>query len=248
VRSARRRWQALPLATLGAIAADAAAAGEPIELYYFERPPYVAQRPGGAEVDGLTAAPAAQAFAAAGIAFRWVQLPTMRQLVTLRDSPRAACAVGWFRNPERDQQFKFTRPIYRDRPTVAIARADFQPAGATLAETLRAPRLRVLLKDGFSYGPLIDGMLAAARPERVMTSAESVAMVHMVAGQRAQFMFAAEEEAAYLVEQAGVPPAQLKLLHFADLPPGELRHILCSKATPDEVIERLNRVIGPELP
>lgn len=242
---ARRLGQASALAALGAAAAGPSAA-EPIELYYFERPPYVAQRAGGADVDGLTATPAAQAFEAAGIAFRWVELPTMRQLVTLKDSPRAACAVGWFRNPEREQQFKFTRPIYRDRPTVAIARTDFQPAGATLAETLRAPRLQVLLKDGFSYGPLIDGMLAAARPERVVTSAETVSMVHMVAARRAQFMFAAEEEAAYLIEQAGVPATQLKLLHFTDLPPGERRHILCSKATPDELIERLNRAIGAE--
>lgn len=238
------RW----LGQVSAVAALGAAAAEPIELYYFERPPYVAQRAGGADVDGLTATPAAQAFAAAGIAFRWVQLPTMRQLVTLKDSPRPACAVGWFRNAEREQQFKFTRAIYRDRPTVAIARAEFQPAGASLAETLRAPRLQVLLKDGFSYGPLIDGMLATARPERVVTSAETMSMVRMVAAQRAQFMFAAEEEAAYLIEQAGVPATQLKLLHFADLPPGERRHILCSKATPDELIERLNRAIGAEPP
>jgi polar amino acid transport system substrate-binding protein len=226
----------------------AGATSEPVELYYFERPPYVAHRPGTTEVAGLTATPAAQAFKTAGIAHRWVELPTVRQLVTLKDSPRAACAVGWFRNPERELQFKFTRAIYRDRPTVAIARADFTPASPTLADTLRQPRLSVLVKDGFSYGPLIDGLLAAARPERVVTSAESVAMVHMVAAHRADFMFAAEEEAAYLVEQAGVAPGRLKVVHFGDLPPGERRYVLCSKATPDEVIERLNRAITFEVP
>ncbi|HJV68982.1 transporter substrate-binding domain-containing protein [Ideonella sp.] len=223
-------------------------AGEVIELYYFERPPYVMRRPGSEDVVGLTATPAAQAFKGAGIAFRWVQLPTVRQLVTLKDSPTPACAVGWFRNAERDQQFKFTKPIYRDRPTVALARADFTPPAATLAETLRHPGLAVLVKDGFSYGPLIDGMLAQIRPARVVTSAETQAMARMVAAQRAHLMFAAEEEATYLAEQTDGPAAGLKVVHFTDLPPGERRHILCSKAVPDEVIERLNKAITVEVP
>lgn len=239
------RLRAAVAAALLAVGAGAPAA-EPVELYYFDRPPYVARRGGGGsdEVSGLTASPAAQAFRAAGIAFRWVELPTVRQLVTLKDSARPACAVGWFRNAEREQQFKYTRAIYRDRPTVGIARAEFVPAGPTLAETLlRRPGLRVLVKDGFSYGPLIDGLLAASRIERVVTSAESVAMVRMVAGERAQLMFASEEEAAVLVDTAGLPAGQLKILAFADVPPGERRHILCSKAMPDELIERLNRAI-----
>lgn len=235
-------------AAAGAAVTPAGTGAEAVELYYFERPPYVTLRPGGSpEVGGLTATPAAQAFKAAGIAFRWVELPTMRQLVTLKDQARPACAVGWFRNPEREQQFKFTRAIYRDRATVGIARSEFTPA-TTLAETLRQPRLQVLVKDGFSYGAMIDGLLTSTRVDRVVTSADNVSMVHMVEALRAQFMFAAEEEATYLVEQARLPAGRLKLLHFGDLPPGERRHILCSKATPDELIERLNRAITFEAP
>lgn len=236
------------IGALGLAAAAAAQAGDTIELYYFERPPYVMHRAGSDEVVGLTATPAAQAFRAAGIRFRWVQMPTVRQLVTLKESAAPACAVGWFRNPEREQQFKFTRPIYRDRPTVALARADYTPPAPTLAETLRQPGLAVLVKDGFSYGALIDALLVQAHPERVVTTAETVAMVRMIAAQRAHFMFAAEEEAAHLTEGADAPAAGLKIIHFADLPPGERRHILCSKAVPDELVERLNKAITVELP
>ncbi|WP_374567368.1 hypothetical protein [Ideonella sp.] len=236
------------LACAGLAASGAAlAATEPLSLYFFERPPYVVQARGD-EVTGLTATPAGQAFKGAGIDYRWVMLPTVRQLVTLKDNPKLACAVGWFKNPEREQHFKFSKPIYRDRPTVALARSEFNNASATLAETLRQPGLRVLVKDGFSYGALIDNLLAQSKAERVVTSAESVAMIHMIAAQRAHFMFAAEEEAAYLAEQAGVPAQQLRTLHFADLPPGERRYILCSKAVPDELIERLNKAITVEIP
>jgi polar amino acid transport system substrate-binding protein len=240
-----RAWLAWMLCALAP-----ARAAEPLELYWFDRPPYMVQRPGSEEVSGLTATPAAQAFRSAGIAFRWVSLPTMRQLVTLKEGTQPGCAVGWFRNPEREQQFKFTAPIYRDRPTVALARADYMPA-STLGGTLRQPGVSVLLKDGFSYGPVIDQLLLQHRPERVVTSAETLAMANMIAAHRASLMFAAEEEASYLLEQAEHEarlPYPLKIVRFADLPPGERRHILCSRATPDELIERLNKAIPAETP
>ncbi len=242
----RAPWRRAALGC-GLIAAGTTLAAEPLDLYFFDRPPYVVQRPASDEVSGLTATPAAQAFKAAGIPFRWVEMPTVRQLVTLKDSAQPACAVGWFKNPERELHFKFSKPIYRDRPTVGLARADYR-AATTLADTLHEPGLQVLVKDGFSYGPLIDNLLAQSKVERVVTSAESVAMIHMVAAQRAHFMLAAEEEAAYLVDQAGVPARQLRVLHFADLPPGERRHILCSKAVSDQTIERLNKAITVEFP
>jgi hypothetical protein len=159
----------LCLASLAA-SAGAADAAEPLPLYYFDRPHYVQKVARNGEVGGLTATPAAQAFRAAGLTFRWTLLPTVRQLVTLKDSLVPACAVGWFKNPERELQFKFTKPIYRDGPTVALARSDFHAVAPTLIETLRQPSLSVLVKDGFSYGPLIDGMLLLARPEKVVTS------------------------------------------------------------------------------
>jgi len=248
VRPSRSRAIGVALAAAAAAQAPPATAGsDTIDLYYFERPPYVMKAPASGEVIGLTAAPAAQAFKAAGIGFRWVQLPTVRQLVTLKDSAVPACAVGWFRNAERERQFKFSRAIYRDRPTVALARTDFS-ASASLAETLRQPGVAVLVKDGFSYGPLIDGLIAQSPAQRVVTSAESLAMARMVGAHRAHFMLAAEEEAAYLTEPSAGAGAGLKLIRFADLPPGERRHILCSKAVPDEVIERLDKAITVEVP
>ena len=221
-------------------------AAEPIELYYFERPPYATLQAGTEEVAGLTATPAAQAFRAAGMAFRWVAMPSVRQLVTLKENPTPACGLGWFKNAEREQSFKFTRSIYRDRPTVGLARVDYNPAGLTLAEALVQPGLRVLVKDGFSYGPAIDTMLVHHKPEKVLTSADNAAMVQMIAGQRAHFMFAAEEEATFLVDQARLHGQKLKILRFGDVPPGERRYLMCSKTVPDDAIDRLNKVIAAE--
>ena len=65
----------------------------------------------------------------------------------------------------------------------------------------------------------------------------------MLKGDRADIMFASGEEAHFLVNELGSNFAGLHLLVPSGMPPGEKRYIACNKAVPDEVIERLNRVI-----
>lgn len=221
------------------------AAVEPIEVYYNERPPYLVSSPDGRSVSGLTGTPAALAFQRAGIAHTWVHMPTTRQIATLKQNERAACAVGWFRNGERERFARYTRPIYRDRPTVALAHAGFDPRLPRLDDIFaRSPGTKVLVKSGFSYGPYIDALLARWPQASLTTTSENTEMVRMVAMQRGDFMFAAEEEADYLVEKAGVPRDRVRLMRFSDMPDGEYRHIICSMKVPAMLIERLDAAIG----
>src|SRR5438105_5582575 len=187
---------------LSLLMSSAAFAQAPITLYYNERPPYLVTSIDHS-VSGLTATPAADAFRSAGIPFEWSKLPTNRQLAALKENMAAECAVGWFKNSDRESFARYTKAIYRDRPTVALASAAFAPKTLHLSELLRSPDTTVLLKDGFSYGPYIDGLLSQLKPNKIVTTAENAQMVQMVAAHRADFMFVSEEEAAYLAEQAG---------------------------------------------
>jgi polar amino acid transport system substrate-binding protein len=225
------------------IATPVAQAGEALTLYYNERPPYLVTRSTPDKVVGLTADPAVQAFVGAGLAPRWTAMPSTRQLVTLRESTEPACAVGWFKNPDREVAFKFTKAIYRDKPTVALARGNFAPASKKLAEVVHQAGLRVLVKDKYSYGPWIDALMARARPQTVVTTEENVQMVRMIAGQRADIMFTSQEEAQYLVAQSAVGPSAVKILQFDDVPPGEKRYLMCSRNVSDDIIGRLNNAI-----
>lgn len=233
------------LALLVGLHADALAQPRAVQLYYNERPPYLTTGPDGV-VFGLTATPAAEAFRRAGIAFEWVKLPTKRQLSAIKENNGLECAVGWFKNPEREAFARYTKAIYRDRPTVGLANVDFQPPTARLADLLRTPGVTVLVKDGYSYGPYIDGLINDLKPTRLGTAGESSQMVQMVAARRADFMFVAEEEASYLVHESGIDASKLKLVRFDDVPPGERRYILCSKRVPVDVIARLNQGISFE--
>ncbi len=229
----------LGLALGGAAAAQPAA----LTVYYNERPPYAVSGAGD-QVEGLTATPAARALAAAGVPFRWVKLPSNRQILSIKDNRAPECALGWFRNPEREQFARFSKPLYQDRPTVALSHQGLEPPGRRLAELLSQPGVTVLVKERFSYGPYVDGLLAQLRPTVTATTVENAQMVQMVARRRADLMFAAEEEASVLIEQAGPEDArQLKVLHFADMPEGEKRHLMCSRAVPEELMQRLNAAI-----
>jgi uncharacterized protein (TIGR02285 family) len=223
----------------------AAAGGDspPLTVYYNERPPY-AVTAGEQQERGLTATPAVRALNAAGIPFRWVELPSSRQLQQIKDSRLPECALGWFRNAEREQFALFSRPLYQDRPSVALAYRGFQPATRLLSEVLAQPDVTVLVKERFSYGPYADGLLAQRRVQITATTVENSQMALMVARHRADFMFAAEEEAAVLIEQAGPEAQHLKVLRFDDMPPGEKRHLMCSKAVPPETMQRLNAAIA----
>ena len=226
-------------------AAVPARADEALTIYYTERPPYLITAPDGS-VGGLTATPAGRAVHAAGLLVRWSKLPTNRQLAMVKDNKEIACAIGWFRNAEREGYAKFSHSLYQDRPTVALARAGFQPQAERLADELRDHRPMVLLKDGFSYGPFIDGLMKQLHPPTMSTTVENSQMARMIAAQRADFMYVSEEEAGYFIDQAGMAPGDVKIVRFADMPAGERRHLMCSRLVPDEWLARINRSLAAD--
>ena len=217
-------------------------AQEALVLYYNERPPYLMTAPDG-RIHGLTADPAAAAFFDAGVPVLWMRVPSNRQLALLKEGGQR-CAVGWFRNAERERFAKFSRPIYRDLPLVAIVRDEFSLRGAaTLAQLIAMPGLKVLVKEKYSYGGYVDESLAKARPIRISTTAESVVMMAMIGAYRADLMFLAGEEADYLLHVAELRDKRLRIMRLLDVPTGERRHIMCSKDVSDDIMRRLDKEI-----
>lgn len=223
--------------------ASGSRAQEHITLLYNDRPPYLISNADGS-VSGLTGNPASNAFRAAGIAFVWEKIPTNRQLSMIKESAGLVCGVGWFKNPERLTFAKFTKAIYRDKPTIVIANlAFFAKDGMKLADILAMSQTHMLVKDKYSYGPYVDDLLLRLKPAVLSTTSENIAMIKMIKANRADFMLASEEEADYFVDQAGYKLIDFKLLKFQDMPVGEKRYVMCSKSVPDETIEKLNKAI-----
>lgn len=219
-------------------AGASAAVSATLTLHFQERPPYSSEVEGG-RVVGLVAAPAERALRQAEITFRWTQTPSQRQLALIQAGRGMHCGVGWFRTPEREALGKFSAELYRDRSFGALVRTDVPLAARLRAVDLVATtRLRPLLKEGYSYGRFLDSLLHAATRPAERTSADPPQMAGMLLAGRADWMIAAPEEAAALL-QPGLRPVE-----FSDAPPGASRHLYCSRDVPDDWLIRIDRALA----
>lgn len=213
----------------------------PLQIHFQPRPPYSHKRAGA--VLGLVADPLAAALQRAGIAYTWIETPSQRQLGLIQSGLGLDCGLGWFRNPEREALGKFTRPLYQDRPFMALTQRDGGIAPDQTLAGLLGGKFLVLVKDGYSYGAAVDAALGEHAGVVRRTSAESLQMVRMIDAQRAGWMIVAPEEAQDLLLQLPDAAARLKLVPIANMPAGNTRHLYCSRAVPDAVIEQINRAL-----
>jgi len=218
--------------------------GDILTVHYFERPPYMLSTPEG--MRGLTAGLADSALRLTGLAYRWENTPSRRHLDIIRGNTGNDCGVGWFRNPDREEFARFSVPIYRDQPAIALARADNGALfdGEMLARALANTDLTLLVKDGFSYGPYVDSLILAYHPPTHVSTGDNLGMLKMIAAGRADYFFMAREEAEYLIAQSGLPADDFRIVTFSDMPAGDERFVLFSMRTPDTIVERFNAAIG----
>jgi polar amino acid transport system substrate-binding protein len=224
------------------------ATAEPIELAVTSRPPYYIFE-GGGTVSGIVATPVAQVFEAAKIDHRWVNIASNRQLKEVKENLKPICAVGWFKNPEREKFSKYTDYIYQNKPLIAMVRSDNNAVAAhrTLRALMKDTTLRMGKKLGYSYGPTVDGLVDELSPSSITTSQDNAGMTRMLIGRRFDYFISSPEEGEYLIEALGIGGVDVVLIKFEDLPPGNKRYVLCSKSVSDKTIEKLNAAIQANL-
>jgi polar amino acid transport system substrate-binding protein len=215
-------------------------------LHFHERIPYVHEIENG--VEGFTATPATAAFQKADIPFQWKKTPSKRQMLIIKNNKGCDCAVGWFKNPEREKFAKYTLPIYQDRPQIALTRADNEKlrSGMTVDSLFSDPNLILGVKNGYSYGIYLDMKIVQHKPAVEKTTCENINMLKLIHVRRWDYFFIAPEEADWLIESSGLSKKDFKYIEFKDIPEGEKRYIMCSQKVGDEIIERLNKAITEE--
>jgi polar amino acid transport system substrate-binding protein len=214
-----------------------------ITVHYHERVPYVKTTENG--LKGLTASPATTAFKKSGIPFKWENTPSKRQMMVIEENMGCDCAVGWFKNPDREKFAKFTHHLYQDKAQVALARADNEKLqnGISVDSVLSNPKLTLGVKDGYSYGSFLNAKIAQHKPVIDSTTYGNINILKKIHAGRGDYFFIAPEEADALIESSGLPKKDFKFIKFSDMPEGEKRYILCSKKVGDKVIEKLNTAI-----
>lgn len=212
-------------------------------LHYHDRKPYSFTFPDG--VKGICATPVADVFKKAGIPFRWENTPPSRQLEIIKQNKRMECALGWFKNPEREKFARYTLHIYQDKPTIALARVDneriFNPM--SVEKIFNDRGLKILRKNGYSYGKFIDERILKHKPREVLTTADNLSMLKMIHSFRADYFFIAKEEAENLIKESPFELSDFTHVTFSGMPKGNKRYIICTQMVPELTISKLNRAI-----
>jgi hypothetical protein len=233
--------------TLAMAMAGGTAAGQTLIVHYSELPPLHYAGPQG-KLTGYAAKPVTDALTAAGIAYEIRQTPAKFQLVLLQENREPACMMSWIDMLGRDRKGKFSDMIYQDKRPFALtwagnrAMEDEKP----LKDTLADPQLRLLVKDGFSYGGAIDRALLRYHTTISSIDGEAAQMLEVLRKRRVDYFFVSEEEATAAFKATGYPASDFKRIYFSDLTKGYERRLWCSKMVPDEVLKRFNAALAAQ--
>ena len=236
--------RSLGLLALLMVASPAVRAEDPITLYFNDRPPFKMRLPDGS-VGGITAGPAAAAFAAAHIPVVWADVPASRQIDAVKNATTRTCAVGFYKTAQREAFAKFTDAVSTDGALTIFARKGFTVADHTTLEDLLAHKdYRIVIKQSNSYGDVIDRAIsqAAVSIERIASNYDTI--VKMIINGRSDFTFISPEEITYYEKALNFDASAYRILDVAGLPPGERRHLMCSKGVEDGVIARFNAALA----
>lgn len=219
-----------------------AAEGSTLTLLVFDRPPFYRLKDG--RPDGGFLLDNTLAFLErARIPYRVEEMPPGRVLSTYLARDIEACAVGWFKTADRETFARFSAPIYSNRPLAVAVSAGACPDKATLADLLAA-KPHWGLRNGFSYGPQADALLAALPEGRLHRLSDPAQMLPLLAIGRLDAVLIEPEEFSWRTGQDASLAAALRLCPLEDAPPGNLRYVMCDGSVSPEVLARLDAAIG----
>lgn len=212
----------------------------PLTLYYESRAPFMLVQNG--ELTGSEGRPAIEAFKSVGVELALSEAPVVRQVALIGSDPQPACAVGLYWTAERAKHGKYTDPIFRSLPQDMVVLVDNPKvrSAASMSVLLADPAMRVVLRNGYSYGANVDAMLQNANARILRPSEDSRGRVRMVLAGMADAALFTAEEADYQIKQFGDQGKMLVVRHFIDSPLGAPRHLYCSNAVDDAIIKKLN--------
>lgn len=215
------------------------ARGEELTIYYFHRPPYYVRT--GTIPKGFLMVFVNRVLESSGIKPVYVEIPPKRILEELK-KPQQACSPGWFKTPDRERDYIFSAPIYRDAPLTFIVRKNQDvPSKVSLDELLkflRSSRFPGLIC-GFSYGPFLDSVFSKEQTSRCV-GAPVVNVVKMVAAGRLDFTITFPEEFGYIAKNYPELLEILITIPIDGIPEGNKRYLMCSKGLHEELLARIN--------
>lgn len=235
---------AIPIALAGA-----AAASDVIEMAYPEDPA-VEQGPGHFAFDFLRAAE--MVVQDSGIAVRWMPQPNARSMHRLMQNDADFCIGGAGVTPERRELGNFTSPFIADRMigvlTLKSRAADLDKAHS-LAELIRHAHGDFLTYTGFNYGAQVTPQLEPLRGQGRLSEVphNTAQILDMLKRGRAEYALVSYTYGGnYLANRP--EGGDYSLRTYPDMHRDFQLAILCSKAVPAEILDKLEQAVQRQAP
>lgn len=212
-----------------------------LTIIYEQRSPYVETF--GTSIKGLVATPLIKALDQAKINYQLKQKPSKRHLFEIKANTQAICAVGWFKNSERQKYAKYTKAAYEDKPMGIIKRKQNTKIASSMdIDSLLKQDIKILGKKSYSYGKLIDEKIKQFNTKKLDVNSDNSKMLTLIAKKRADFMFSSYEEATSLLEEHPLKN-DLEFISLQNMPMGSKRYLICSKMVESSIIKRINKFL-----
>lgn len=226
------------------IITSALQATEEIELMYVERhgnPDVHDSRYFFAQIAEIVEA----VFAVTGDDYMWQKFPVGRIVRAIEQDDHAACAVGWYRNEEREKIGKFTTTVAELQPMGAIARRD-----AGLKDYYE--HITDLIFDTSMVGGTIK--LSESTPSHTSAlinqygdnvsvlgfSVGTADLLRMVQIGHIHYMLISGDEADFYLSNPEWGSEIFQKIRFGNFTELVELALFCTKTTPDDWIERFN--------
>lgn len=184
-----------------------------------------------------------------GVSYRFEELPALRTIAYLKKAKPNFAALGLNKTPEREKFVIFSKPIFRSSSAEIIVRASdlarFKPYG-NLAAIIDSGKFTFGGKDGNAYP--IDPELKRLGQNDLRFQVESPLLPKLLMAGRFDFMVIYPDELEFALSESGIKPSAIEILHYPDMPEGQLRYLLFSTTTSPEVIHKINNAIPDSIP
>lgn len=220
------------------------ASAESIVVSYLQRPPYYFKK--NTQDKGILVDITRAVFERAGLEHSFVVLPPKRIMLQLRRADSSHCSIGWFKTPQRELFSKFTLPIYQNKSLVVLFNKSSKPVISsykTVAQLVKDPTLTMGRVAAFSYGDYIDDLLDKHKPQTLEVTGKQGQLVRLLSIGRISYLFISPVEVPTIIASAGFSTHKLETHILSDIPKGNKRYLMCSTATSDQSINRLNLAI-----
>jgi polar amino acid transport system substrate-binding protein len=241
-------WKNMFIFLLAMLAPPVVSLAQPLDVLYFEYPPYYHALPDG-RATGLIVELCSRVFDKAGVEVEFHFVPSKRILHDMQIG-RPLASLGWFKTPEREEFARFSRPIYVNRPVGVFflrEKEDLFRPYETLEALMASGKFTIGRVAGLSDGPEIDALLAKYPDRIVDVTADSIRLVKMLETGRFDFFLLPPEEIDVLLQEAQASPEDFALKTMTDIPQGNCRYIMYSKAVDEALIRKIDDAILSEI-